>query len=56
MSNASDTIFFKKKFTNWWYGEWLLVNKKMMLVVDLKTNKKLAITTICKNVVNNLLL
>ena len=56
MSNASDTNFFKKSFTYCWYGEWLLVNKKMILMVDLKTNKKLAITTICKNVVNNLLL
>ena len=46
MSNARDTNFF----TNCWYSGWLLVNKKMILMVDLKTNKKLATTTVCKDV------
>ena len=46
MNNARDTNFF----TNCWYSEWLLVNKKMILIVDLKTNKKLATTTVCKDV------
>ena len=42
MSNARDTNFF----TNCWYSGWLLVNKKMILMVDLKTNKKLATTIV----------
>ena len=27
-----------KKFTNYWYGEWLLVNKKIILIVGLNEN------------------
>ena len=33
--NSRDTNYFTKKFTNCWYGEWLLVNKKVILMVDL---------------------
>ena len=35
MSNARDTNYFTKKFTNYWCDEWLLVNEKMILIVDL---------------------
>ena len=27
-NNARDTNYFIKNFTNWWCGEWLLVNEK----------------------------
>ena len=30
--------YFTKKFTNYLYDEWLLVNEKVMLVVDLNEN------------------
>ena len=40
-SNARNTNFFtkkKKKVTNGWGGEWLSVNEKVILVVDLDEN------------------
>ena len=37
--NARDTNFFTKNFTNCWYGEWLLVNEKMILMMDLDENQ-----------------
>ena len=37
-NNSRDTNYFTKKFTNCWYGEWLLVNKKVILVVGLNKN------------------
>ena len=36
--NTRDTIFFTKTFINYWYNEWLLINKKMMLLVGLDKN------------------
>ena len=38
-SNARFTNYFTKKFTNRRCGEWLLVNKKMRLIVDLDKNQ-----------------
>ena len=32
---ARNTNYFIKKFTNYWYGEWLLVNKKVILMLNL---------------------
>ena len=47
-----DINFFTTNFTNYWWGEWLLVNKKVILMADLdKTNKKLNILIVCKNIV-----
>ena len=52
MNDARDTNYFTKYFTNCWYGEWLLVNEKVILIVSLdKTNKKLITLTVCKNIV-----
>ena len=34
-NNVRDT----KNFTNCWYGEWLLVNEKMILIVGLDENQ-----------------
>ena len=31
--------FLQKKFTNGWYSEWLLVNEKVTLMVDLDENQ-----------------
>ena len=38
-NNARDTNFFYNIFTNCWYGEWLLVNEKVMLMVSLSENQ-----------------
>ena len=38
MSKARDTNFFTKNFTNCWCGEWLLINEKVMLMMDLDEN------------------
>ena len=38
-NNFRDTNYFTKKFTNCWYGKWLLINEKMILMVGL--NKKI---------------
>ena len=37
--NARDTNYFTKNFTNRWCDEWLLVNKKVILMVSLDENK-----------------
>ena len=37
-NNVRDTNYFTKKFTNCWCGEWLLVNEKVILTVDLDEN------------------
>ena len=37
--NTRDTNYFIKFFTNHWCGEQLLVNKKVMLMVDLDENQ-----------------
>ena len=34
-NNARDTIFF----TNCWYGEWLLVNENVILMMGLDKNQ-----------------
>ena len=48
MKNVRNTNFF----TNYLCGAWLLVNKKLMLLVaKMRTSKKLATITVCKNVV-----
>ena len=33
LNNVKDTNFFTKMFTKYWCGEWLLVNKKVILMV-----------------------
>ena len=38
-NNARDTIFFTINFTNYWCGDWLLVNEKIMLMVGLDKNQ-----------------
>ena len=54
-SNVKDTNYFAKKFTNCWCGKWLLVNEKVILIVglddEMKTSKKFAIPSVCKNVI-----
>ena len=39
MNNAKNTNYFIKKFTNCWCNEWLLVNEKVILIVDLDENQ-----------------
>ena len=51
-NNAKDTNYFTKKFTNCWCDEWFLINEKVIIMVDLnENNKRLATSTVCKNVV-----
>ena len=38
-NNARDINFFTKFFTNCWCGEWLLVNKKVILMVGPDKNQ-----------------
>ena len=38
MNKTKDTNYFIKNFTNYWYGEWLLVNKKVILMTGLDEN------------------
>ena len=38
-NNARNTNFFTKNFTNCWYGEWLLVNEKVILMTSLDENQ-----------------
>lgn len=38
MNNVRDTNYFIKKITNYWCGEWLLVNKKVILIIGLDEN------------------
>ena len=38
-NNTRDTNYFTKKFTNYWYGKWLLVNEKVILMVGLDKNQ-----------------
>ena len=40
MNNAKNTNYFTKFFTNYWCGEWLLVNKKVILMMSLDENQK----------------
>ena len=45
-------ILQKKKITNCWCDDWLLINEKVILMVCLdKTNKKLIISIFCKNII-----
>ena len=39
MNNTRDTNYFIKNFANYWYGERLLVNEKMILIVGLDENQ-----------------
>ena len=39
MNNARDTNYFTKFFINGWCVEWLLVNKNVILMVDLDENQ-----------------
>ena len=39
MNNDRDRNYFTKNFTNYWCGEWLLVNEKMILMVGLNENQ-----------------
>ena len=38
-NNNRNTNYFIKYFTNYWYGKWLLVNEKVILMVDLDENQ-----------------
>ena len=38
MTKVRNSNFFINFFTNYWYSEWLLVNEKVMLMVDLDKN------------------
>ena len=38
-NNTRDTNYFTKKFTNCWYGKWLLVNEKVILMMSLDENQ-----------------
>ena len=38
-NNAKDTNYFTKFFTNYWYGEWLLVNENVILMMSLYENQ-----------------
>ena len=38
-NNARDINYFTKKFTKFWCDEWLLVNKKVILMVGLDENQ-----------------
>ena len=38
-NNVRDINYFTKNFTNCWCGEWLLVNEKVILIVDLDENQ-----------------
>ena len=38
LNNAKNTNFFTKFFINYWCGKWLLVNKKVILIVGLNEN------------------
>ena len=38
-NNTRNTNYFTNFFTNFWCGEWLLVNEKLILVVDLDENQ-----------------
>ena len=52
MNNVRHIGYFIIFFINYWRGEWLLVNEKVILMVDLdKNNKRLTISTFYKNVV-----
>ena len=37
-NNDRDTNYFTINFTNYWYDEWLLVNKKIILIINLDKN------------------
>ena len=39
MNNARDRNYFTKFFINGWCVEWLLVNKNVILMVDLDENQ-----------------
>ena len=38
-NNARGIIFFTKYFINYWCGEWLLINEKIILIVGLDENR-----------------
>ena len=38
-NNAKYTNYFIKNFTNCWCDEWLLVNEKVILMVELNKNQ-----------------
>ena len=38
-NNAKDTNYFTNFFTNGWYGKWLLINEKVILMVGLDENQ-----------------
>ena len=37
-NNYRVTNYFTINFTNYWYGEWLLVNEKIILIINLDKN------------------
>ena len=38
-NNAKNTNYFTNFFTNGWYGKWLLINEKVILMVGLNENQ-----------------
>ena len=38
MNNIRDINYFRKKFINYWCGDWLLENEKVILMVGLDEN------------------
>ena len=39
MNNIRDINYFTKKFTNYWYCDWLLINEKVILMMSLDENQ-----------------
>ena len=39
MNNARDINYFINFFINCWYGKWLLINKKVILIIGLDENQ-----------------
>ena len=40
MNNIRNINYFTKKFINYWYDDWLLVNEKVILMVSLDENQE----------------
>ena len=39
LNNAIDTNYFTNFFINYWWGEWLLVDEKVILIMGLDENQ-----------------
>ena len=38
-NNVIDIGYFTKKYTNYWYSEWLLINENVILMMGLDENQ-----------------